>query len=118
VLCDFFFMSLNYWSRTGSLNMNQMAADDDGCFTYVVAHQDPGVYNWLDTGGLRRTIFGHRWQVLPRNGSAEAPFLSARTVKFKELETALPRGARRIDGTGRREQIARREAGFKRRFVL
>jgi hypothetical protein len=95
-----------------------LAERDDGCFTYVVAHQDPGVYNWLDTGGLRRTIFGHCWQVLPRDGSAEAPFLSARTVKFKELETALPRGARRIDGTGRREQIARREAGFKRRFVL
>jgi hypothetical protein len=43
-----------YWSRTGSMNMSQMAAESDGSFTYVVAHQDPGVYNWLDTGGLHR----------------------------------------------------------------
>lgn len=54
VLCDLFFMSLSYWSRTGSMNMSQMAADNDGTFTYVVTHQDPGVYNWLDTGGLHR----------------------------------------------------------------
>jgi hypothetical protein len=38
-----------YWPRTGTLNMSQMAADNDGSFTSVVAHQDPGVYNWLDT---------------------------------------------------------------------
>ena len=117
VLCDQFFMSLNYWSRTGSYNNAQMAADDDGRFTYVVAHQDPGVHNWLDTGGLRRTVFGHRWQAFPRGHVGETPTISARVVKFKDLMHELPAGVRLIDAVGRREQLMRREAGFKRRFI-
>ena len=43
VLHDVFSMTLNYWSRTSSLNMTQMAPDSDGRFTLVVAHEDPGV---------------------------------------------------------------------------
>ena len=116
-LTDAFHMSLNYWSSTSSLNMTQMAADEDGHFTYVVAHQDPGVHNWLDTGGLRRTIFGHRWQAFPRNVSGETPTILARAVKFINLDKELPQGIKRIDVTARREQIARREIGFKRRFI-
>lgn len=117
VLHDLFLLSLDYWSRTGSLNMNQMAADADGRFTYVVAHEDPGVRNWLDTGGLRQTIFGQRWQAFRRDGSTETPTISARVVKLRDLEAALPTGVRRIDAAGRREQVAEREAGFKRRFI-
>jgi hypothetical protein len=117
MLCDQFSMSLNYWSRTGSLNMTQMAADDDGRFTYVIAHEDPGVHNWLDTGGLRRTIYGHRWQAFARSGPTETPTIAARVVKFKDLAAALPPGVRPIDAGGRREQIAARQAGFKRRFI-
>jgi hypothetical protein len=117
MLTDAFHMSLNYWSRTGSLNMRQMAADEDGRFTYVVAHQDPGVHNWLDTGGLRRAIFGHRWQSFPRGGSSETPDICARAVKFIDLEKELPKGVRRIEPAARGEQIAAREAGFKRRFI-
>jgi hypothetical protein len=117
VLCDAFHLSLNYWSHTGSLNMNQMAADEDGSFTYVVAHEDPGVHNWLDTGGLTRCLYGHRWQAFPRDGSGGAPTISARTVKFDAVERELPEGVRRIDDAGRRAQIAQREAGFRRRFI-
>jgi hypothetical protein len=117
MLTDAFHMSINYWSQTSSLNMTQMAADEDGRFTYVVAHQDTGVHNWLDTGGLRRTIFGHRWQAFPRNGSGDTPTISARVVKFRNLDSELPHGVRRIDSAGRREQIERREAGFKRRLI-
>ena len=108
MLTDAFHMSLNYWSRTGSLNMTQMAADEDGRFTYVVAHQDPGVHNWIDTSGLRRTIFGHRWQSFPRGGSSETPAICARAVKFINLGNELPKGVRRIDLSARREQIAAR----------
>ncbi len=117
VLYDVFSLTISYWSHTSSLNMTQMVADDDGCFTYVVAHEDPGVHNWLDTCGLNRTIFGHRWQSFPRSGPCETPEISARKVKFRDLEAALPPGVRRIDETARWEQIARRGAGFKRRFI-
>jgi hypothetical protein len=117
MLTDAFHMSLDYWSRTASLNMLQMAADDDGRFTYVVAHKDPGIHNWLDTGGLRHVIFGHRWQAFARNGSGETPRIAARAVRFRDLDGALPPGVRRMDAAGRRRQIAAREAGFRRRFI-
>ena len=115
-LTDTFHMSIEYWQRTSSLNMLQMAADEDGDFTFVVAHHDPGVHNWLDTAGLRRTIFGQRWQAFPPGGSGIAPWMTARLVRFAELERALPAGVKRIDADGRRQQIAARQAGFDRRF--
>jgi hypothetical protein len=116
-LTDAFHMSLNYWSRNSSLNMTQMAADEDGQFTYVVAHRDPGVHNWLDTNGLHRLIFGQRWQAFPPGHSGEPPSLSARRIKFADLQAELPAGVQRIDAAGRQAQIARRQAGFSRRFL-
>ena len=41
----------DYRYRNGSLNRNQMRVNDDGSFTFVVAHNDPGISNWLDTEG-------------------------------------------------------------------
>ncbi len=117
VLTDCFFLTVDYWSRTGSLNMNQMAADASGDFTYVVAHRDPGIHNWLDTSGLRRTIFGQRWQAIPADYKGETPRMATRLVKLKDLDKALPKGVQRIDVAGRRDQLAAREAGFKRRFA-
>ncbi|MEZ5735317.1 MAG: hypothetical protein R3E09_05835 [Novosphingobium sp.] len=116
-LTDAFHMSIEYWKRTSSFNMQQMAPDEDGDFTFVVAHRDPGIHNWLDTGGLRRTIFGQRWQAFPREGSHDDPWMIVRQAKFDELERELPDGVRRIDGTGRAEQLAAREAGFRKRFI-
>ncbi len=116
VLCDRFHMSVNYWDRTCSLNNTQMAPDEDGAYTLVVAHQDPGIHNWLDTGGLNWTIFGHRWQAFPGGEARETPAVSAHTVKFRDLATSLPPGVRTIDDTGRRAQLAERRAGFDLRF--
>lgn len=116
-LTDAFHMSIEYWKRTSSFNMVQMAPDEDGDFTFVIAHRDPGVHNWLDTGGLRRAIFGQRWQAFARDGSAGTPWMTARLVKFDHLESELPDGVRRIDAAGRTAQLAAREAGFKRRFI-
>lgn len=117
MLTDNFHMSLDYWATTASLNMRQMAADDDGRFTFVVAHRDPGVHNWLDTNGLRETIFGHRWQAFPRDGSGGTPEVEARLVRFAELDRELPPGVRRIDAAGRAAQLSARAAGFARRFA-
>jgi hypothetical protein len=117
MLTDAFHLSLNHWSHTSSLNMTQMAPDADGRFTYVVAHQDPGVHNWIDTTGLRRCIFGHRWQAFPRGGASEKPTVEARLVKLRDLPHVLPPGVARLDASGRAQQLAAREAGFRLRFV-
>ncbi len=54
--------TLEYAHRSSSLNSKQIAYEPDGSYTIVVAHRDPGVPNWLDTGGHRvGTIF---WRYL------------------------------------------------------
>ncbi len=54
--------TLEYVHRRSSLNSAQIAYEPDGSYTVVVAHRDPGVHNWLDTGGHRfGTIF---WRYL------------------------------------------------------
>ena len=54
--------TLEYVHRQSSLNSAQISYDSDGSYTIVVAHRDPGVPNWLDTGGHRvGTIF---WRYL------------------------------------------------------
>ena len=42
-----------YRHRRVSLNRNQIEYQADGSFEIVVAHQDPGVPNWIDAAGLR-----------------------------------------------------------------
>lgn len=54
--------TLEYVHRRSSLNSAQIEFEPDGSYVIVVAHRDPGVANWLDTGGHRfGTIF---WRYL------------------------------------------------------
>ena len=54
--------TLDYRSRRSSLNSAQMELGADGSFRIVIAARDPGVPNWIDTGGHRRgTMF---WRFL------------------------------------------------------
>jgi hypothetical protein len=54
--------TLEYVHRRSSLNSSQIQYEPDGSYVIVVAHRDPGVPNWLDTGGHRvGTIF---WRYL------------------------------------------------------
>ncbi len=117
LLYDQFMMSIRFWDRLTSLNAGQMQPDAGGLFTYVIAHQDPGVHNWLDTTGLRQAMFGHRWQSFEGGRPTEPPALSGRIVKFRDLASELPHGVRRVDPAGRRLQLAARQEGFSRRFV-
>lgn len=118
VVLDTWFLTIEYWDRQSSLNNAQMAPDADGQYTFVVSHQDPGVHNWLDTGGLREVIAQHRWQGLPRTvNSANGPKIQTRLVKLKNLEEQLPAGVKRISSAERRRQLAQRRASFQRRFA-
>lgn len=63
--------TLEYAHRCSSLNSDQITYEPDGSYTIVIAHRDPGVPNWLDTGGHRvGTIF---WRyLLPESDPAIA----------------------------------------------
>lgn len=47
--------------RSSSITNAGVAARPDGKVRLVVAHRDPGVPNWLDTGGRRRGFVTLRW---------------------------------------------------------
>ena len=54
--------TLEYQFRCSSLNTEQMVFELDGSYRIVISARDPGVPNWLDTGGHRvGTIF---WRYL------------------------------------------------------
>ena len=118
VLHDVWYRTIEYWERQSSLNNGQMVPDEDGRYTLVVAHRDPGVANWLDTGGLHEVYALHRWQGLPlEGGSPQAPKIQSEVIKLRDLDSKLPAGVRRITPREREQQLERRRSAFQRRFI-
>jgi hypothetical protein len=76
-----FQQTYDYSHRTVSLNRAQTVLDDDGRFTMVLAHRDPGVPNWIDTEG--RPLGLGFWRFMLVEGDVETP--QARVVPFAEL---------------------------------
>ncbi|MBM3659304.1 MAG: DUF1214 domain-containing protein [Actinobacteria bacterium] len=63
--------TVDYRTRTTALSQAQIAPEADGSYRIVISAQDPGVPNWLDTGGHRRgTIF---WRFLLPESQPETP---------------------------------------------
>ena len=77
----------------------------------MVAHDDPGVANWLDTTGLTETMLAYRYV-----RTATRPIPSGRVVKFAELAQALPASTPRFTEAQRRDEIAVRQRHVAARF--
>ncbi|MYG98268.1 MAG: DUF1214 domain-containing protein [Acidimicrobiaceae bacterium] len=77
--------TLDYATRSISLNRAQTVADDDGRFTAVIAHSDPGVPNWLDSEG--RPFGIAYWRFMLPEGHIETP--QAEVVPHAELPSRL-----------------------------
>jgi hypothetical protein len=76
-----FLQMFDYTNRSVSLNRAQTVADDDGRFTIVLAHDDPGVPNWLDTEGRAFGIV--YWRFMLPDGAIETPV--GTVVKLEEV---------------------------------
>ncbi|HIF92584.1 MAG: hypothetical protein ABGX04_10835 [Myxococcales bacterium] len=77
-----FQQTFDYINRGVSLNRKQTKLDDDGCFRMVLAHQDPGLPNWLDTeGNAFGLVF---WRFFLAEGSVETPV--AEVVQWADLQ--------------------------------
>ncbi|MCB1690349.1 MAG: DUF1214 domain-containing protein [Halioglobus sp.] len=76
-----FQQTLDYRSRSVSLNRAQTPLEPDGSFRMILAHQDPGQPNWLDTeGNPFGLVF---WRFFLVTGDVEAP--QAQVVKLADL---------------------------------
>jgi hypothetical protein len=67
--------------RQVSLNRAQTTLDADGAFRIVLAHQDPGVPNWLDTEG--RPFGLVFWRYFLPSSDIDTP--QAKVVKLDDL---------------------------------
>jgi hypothetical protein len=100
--------TLDYANRLTTFNCGQAAADADGVFRFVLAHEDPGIRNWLDTTGLERGIMILRYH---RAEQLEVPRTTV--VRLAEVAGLLP-DAERVGGRQRLAQIAERREGISR----
>ncbi|MGH3677480.1 MAG: DUF1214 domain-containing protein [Mycobacterium sp.] len=107
----------NYWDQQTSLNIDQAIENPDGTYTIVISPTDPGVENWVSTGGLNQGTISIRFQDLPSEPGTQ-PTVSSQLVSLDQLEDALPPGTRTdVTEQERQEHIALRKAGFNKRFA-
>jgi hypothetical protein len=76
--------SLDYRYHTIAVNHHEATHLEDGSVRLVVAHENPGVGNWLDTAGHRRGTMCLRWVC-----AADHPQPRTRVVKVADLRRAL-----------------------------
>ena len=103
--------SLDFANRITSLNGHQMQIDDDGRYRIVIAHQDPGVPNWLDTTGLREGMIATRYI-----RTANVPAQTGQLVKLGDVRQVVGSITPAMTAEQRRAQIAVRQAHVATRF--
>ncbi|MFP8875963.1 MAG: DUF1214 domain-containing protein [Myxococcota bacterium] len=112
-LVDLWLCSNDYANRQSSLNHQQLHIDSDGRVRVVLSVEDPGVPNWLDTGGHLEGIIQYRY-IWTRNN----PQPSIRALPLAELRAALPADHPSVSPEERRAAIASRQAHLRRREPL
>lgn len=116
-LGSLWYISLDYAHHQTSLNSVQAQHDPDGMIRMVVAHESPGVANWVETTGRRRGILQFRWQRGDAPiGADEAP--TCEVVDLADVPERLPYYEHnRIDAPGWAERITARRRGFAERML-
>ena len=111
-LTDALGCTLDWANAQTSLNRRQAHRDADGYLRFVLAGDDPGVANWLDTMGHPAGIMQFRW-----TGCAEAPALTFRVIDSRDLSASLPPGTVTVSPTERDAILRARSAGAQQRTL-
>jgi hypothetical protein len=108
-ITDLWTITGDYWNEQTSLNKAQSTANQDGTYTYVIAKSDPGVHNWISTGGLNQGTISIRFQDF-NPASQETPTVSTQVVALNSITPD-------ITPAERAQQIAQRQLGYYRRWA-
>jgi hypothetical protein len=108
-----FFTSMDFLYRPVSYTPSRTATDSDGKVRLVLAHDDPGVYNWVDTQGFERGNLTYRHML-----EGEPAALSTRLVSRAELDDVLPPDTKRVNASERTALLWERFNGVRARFPL
>lgn len=105
--------SMDFLYRPVSYTPARTAVDGDGVVRLVLAHDDPGVHNWLDTQRMSNGNLTYR-NLLSQNPAA----LRTRLVKRAELQEALPPDTATTTGDERVRQLHDRYHSVKLRYGI
>jgi hypothetical protein len=106
-----FFNSMDYLYRPVSYTPSRTRVGADGKVRLVLAHDDPGYHNWLDTQGF---VAGNlTYRNLMSDNSAD---FATRLVKRADLEAAMPADAPRVTPAERAAQLRARFNGIRQRY--
>ena len=106
----------NYWDEQTSLNVSQSVVNPNGTYTYVVSPTDPGVANWVSTGGLNQGTISIRFQDFNPESDVD-PTVHSELVPLNQLDTVLPGTTVYVTPEERQEQIAQRQLGYNKRYA-
>jgi hypothetical protein len=116
-LGSMWYISLDYINHQTSLNGTQAQADPDGKIRIVVAEQNPGVTNWVETTGHRKGFLQFRWQRVSRElTAADGP--TVELLDLADVPVRLPYYENnRISDADWRARIALRQIQIQNRMV-
>ena len=92
--------------RQSSLNGHQAKLDSDGRFRAVISLTDPGVPNWLDSGGFTKGMLIGRWF-----GAKSFPQPEMKVVKLADLRAHLPADTPVVTPEARKQMLSQRIVG-------
>ncbi|WCT73614.1 hypothetical protein PQ455_18715 [Sphingomonas naphthae] len=108
-----FMNSMDFLYRPVSTTPSRTAVDADGRIRLILAHEDPGFANWIDTQGFTRGNLTYRHML----EGAPVP-LATRLVKRANLAAALPADSATVTPAERLERMRARFDGIRQRYGL
>jgi len=110
-LGDVWWQVTDFTHHHSSLNGHQVRFDGDGKARIVIAGEDPGIANWLDTVGVAKGVALLRWYF-----TDSYPEPAARVVRLDELRGVLPAETGWVTPEERRRVIAERRSAVMQRY--
>jgi hypothetical protein len=108
-----FMNSMDYLYRPVSYTPARTCVDSDGKVRLVLAHQDPGYHNWLDTQGFAAGNLTYRNLMSDRRTAFET-----RLVRRAQLAAVLPGDSARCTAQERVAQMHTRFDSIRRRYGM
>ena len=108
--------SLDFESYSSNLNPALMEFGDDGVYRWVVAHADPGVWNWVDTTGLGHGFLTVRYTYEDQPPKEDWPTLTVKKVALADVRDEFPPETRATTSADREAAIAMRHRHVQRRY--
>ena len=108
-----FFTSMDYLYRPVSYTPSRTAVDPDGRVRLILAHDDPGYHNWIDTQGFERGNLTYRHML-----AGHPVPLTTRVVPRAALAAELPPDSAMVTPQQRVQQLWERFKGIRRRYAL